>query len=96
MIIIDIPRDSEKNICPPATARTLIQPAPWKASQLGLNIKARPSEAPGRVTLLIITITSITKRAGIAMEVNFSMPPDTPFLTINTVRKTKISEKITV
>ena len=94
--MIAIPRDREKNICPPATESTVIQPVPSNADQSGLNMKASPSDAPGSVTLLIITITSITKSAGIAIEENFSIPPETPPLTIITVSMTNMSENMTV
>ena len=72
---MDIPRESEKNICPPATESTVIHPVPAKADQSGLNMNFSPSAAPGRVTLLIITITSIINRAGMAIEENFLFLP---------------------
>ena len=93
---MDIPRESEKNICPPATESTVIHLVPAKADQSGLNMNFSPSAAPGRVTLLIITITSIMNRAGMAIEENFSIPPETPPLTTNTVNITKMREYITV
>ncbi len=48
-------------------------------------MNSKPSIAPGSVTLLIITMTSITKSAGIATFVNFSIPLDTPRSTIRIV-----------
>ena len=43
----------------------------------------RPSTAPGRDRERMITIISITNRAGIPTLLNFSMPPETPPLTIS-------------
>ena len=94
--MIAIPSDSEKNICPLALASTLIQPVPLNTSKLGLKTNASPSDAPGRVTLLTITMQSITKSAGIAIAENFSIPLDTPTLVIKTVRNTNITVNATV
>ena len=43
----------------------------------------RPSTAPGRDRERMITTMSITNRAGIPTLLNFSMPPETPPLTIS-------------
>ena len=77
-----IPSDNEKNIWPPAVPSTPIQPVPWNASMLGLNMNSRPPKAPSHVRTLMITITSITNSAGIATVVNFSIPPATPPMMI--------------
>ena len=42
----------------------------------------RPAVAPSSVRTLMITITSIMNSAGIAIFVNFSIPPATPPMTI--------------
>ncbi len=44
------------------------------------------------VTLRIMTISSITNRAGIATVENRSIPLETPPITMRTVNATKISE----
>ena len=93
VIMAAIPSESEKNTCPPAVASILIHPEPWNTSILGLNMNSRPALDPSSVMDLIITIMSITNSAGIAIVVNFSIPPDTPpmmmirFSTANTAVK---------
>ena len=91
-----IPNDSEKNIWPPAEARTLMKPEPLNTSQFGLNINSRPAPAPGSVTLLMMTMTRKRNNAGIAIFVNFSIPSDTPPLTIKVVKAMKIKVKTTL
>ena len=95
-MVMPIPRESEKNICPPAEASTLIQPKPVKGSKFGLSMNSRPLSAPSRVTLLIMTIKSRINKAGMAIVENFSIPFETPPLTMSMVRRTKMREKITV
>ena len=87
---IPIPSDTEKNICPPAAARTLIQPVPWNTEKSGLNIKLIPAPAPSSVHDLTTTMRRRTKSAGMANLLNFSIPPLTPRLTMMIVRAMKI------
>ena len=91
-----MPRDREKNIWPPADARTLIQPVPRNTSKFGLNTKESPSDAPSMVTLRIMIMTIMTNSAGMAMVEKRSMPLATPPMTITTVSATMISVKMEV
>ena len=51
----------------------------------GLNMKANPADAPGRVTDLMITMVNMINRAGIIILENFSIPFSTPSTTIPAV-----------
>ena len=94
MIITPMPRDREKNIWPPAVASTP-RKFSFRGSKLGTNMNFRPSTAPGRVQERMMMTTSITARAGMPMEQNFSIPPDTPPMTMTMVSSRKMMPNTT-
>ena len=63
---------------------------PCSTAQPGTNIYFRPSTAPGRVQARMMTMTSMKNRQGIPMEQNFSIPLDTPPITMMRVSSTKM------
>ena len=88
-------RDREKNICPPAAARTLIKPRKLEnGSKLGANMNFKPSAAPSSVTDRPMMISSMTNSAGMPTLLNFSMPSETPPRTTRMFIRTKISVKM--
>ena len=90
MIMAPMPRESEKNICPPAEEMTAMKSS-LSGCRFGTSMKRRPSPAPGRVTERMMTTSSITKSAGMAYFVNFSMPPEMPPMTMMQVSARKMT-----
>ena len=89
MTVIPIPRDSEKNICPPAEASTFTMPFGVNSFQSGTSMNFTPSIAPGSVTALAITMRSIMNSAGVAIEENFSIPFSIPIAMMKIIRHMK-------
>ena len=83
MIMAPMASDREKNICPPAVARTAPMLGadsmkPPATAYPGTNMNFRPSMAPSMDRLLMMMMTSMKNSAGIPTVLNFSMPPEMP------------------
>ena len=81
-------RDREKNIWPPAVPRMVIRFGdssikPPLIAYPGTNMNFSPSMALGSVRERTMTISSITAKAGMPILLNFSIPPETPPMTIS-------------
>src|SRR5271157_1726800 len=84
--MVPIPMDNLKKARPMAVSTT-VQVSLEKS---GLNKKARPCPAPGRLRLRMQISSSSPNSTGIKTLVVFSIPLDTPRIIINAIRASTI------